>query len=303
MLHRLRRPTLSAVVLLGLLASPCGRAQPAPTAGHPHFAAETTGAGPHVVLLPGLASGPTTWAPVLTALTDRYTVHLITVAGFAGVPRATGGDSDMLLDALRDELAAYVAGLDGPAVIVGHSLGGFTALRVAVEQPAHLTGIVVVDALPFLAAAVDSAMTPDRARAQIAPSLPFMASQTPDQVRMSQAMALRGLVRDTSAVAALLADNGRSDAGAIAQAFAEMVTTDARPDLPRVAVPALVVVAADGYGGVPPAALYARQYAGLAGVEVEVVPQALHFITYDQPEALLALLAPFLDRALPAPAP
>lgn len=258
-----------------------------------------------MILLPGLASGPTTWAPILPGLTARYTVHLVTVAGFAGVPRTAVAGNAPLLDALRDELTAYVAGLDGPAVLVGHSLGGFTALRVAGERPERLAGIVVVDALPFLAAAVDSTMTPDRARAQIAPALPFMASQTPEQVRMSQAIALRGLVRDTSAVAALLADNGRSDAGTIAQAFAEMVTTDARPDLARVSVPALVVVAGDGYAAASasPAALYARQYAGLFGVEIEVVPQSLHFITYDQPEALLALLNPFLARTLPAPVP
>lgn len=284
----------SLVVLIPLLLAAGAHAHTTPS--HPHVAIETVGAGPHVVLVPGLASGPTTWAPVAPELEARYTVHRVTLAGFAGVPREGDGP---FLDAVRDELAAYVESLDGPAVVVGHSLGGWTALRIAELRPDHLAGIVVVDALPFLAAVMDTTMTPERARAQIAPALPVMAAQTPEQTRLSQEMALRGLVHDTTAVAVLFADNGRSDAGAITQAFADMFTTDARPDLPRIAVPALVVVAGDGYGPdlATGPAIYARQYAGLPGVQIAVVPDALHFLMHDQPAAFRALLDPFLETS------
>ncbi len=293
-----RSAGLVVALVVALLTAVGAWGQPAPTAAHPHFAVETSGAGPHVVLVPGLASGPTTWAPTVPALAG-YTVHRVTLAGFAGVPRVGDGP---FLDAVRDEVAAYVASLDGPAVVVGHSLGGWTAQRVAALRPDGLVGIVVVDALPFLAAAMDSAVTQEQARTRIAPALPVMAAQTPEQTRASQAMALRGLVHDTSAVAVLLPDNGRSDAGAITQAFADLFTTDARPDLPHIAVPTLVVVAGDGYGPDPATApaLYARQYAGLAGVEIDVVPDALHFLMHDQPEAFNALLVGFLGRTLPA---
>jgi len=55
---------------------------------------------------------------------DRYQIHVLSLAGFAGVPRVAGP----LIENAREGLAAYIRTnhLEKP-VIVGHSLGGFLA--------------------------------------------------------------------------------------------------------------------------------------------------------------------------------
>ena len=274
----------------------------------PHIRVEVDGRGPHVVLVPGLASGPSTWNETVPAL-GGYTVHRVTVAGFAGVPRVEADSAGGMMDAVRDELAAYVAGLDGPAVVVGHSLGGFTAVRVAALRPANLAGIVVVDSPPFMAA-LGRSEPPDlnAIRAQFAAQRAFWIGMTPEQVRANQAMILSQMVADSSDVSDLLVDNAQSDPVAMYQALVEGMTTDARVDLPRIEVPALVVLAGAGYAnfGAPDAeavrALYEPQYAGLGGAQIEVIPGVRHFLMRDDPPAFNALLTAFLDGALPGPA-
>ena len=278
----------------------------APVLAQPHIAVDVDGSGPHVVLVPGLASGPSTWNETVPAL-GGYTVHRVTVAGFAGVPRVEAGSAGGMLDAVRDQLAAYVAALDGPAVVVGHSLGGFTALRTAALRPDNLAGVVVVDSPPFMAAlGAEGPPDLDAIRAQFEAGRAFMVSLTPDQVRANQAMVLAQIVTDPADVADLLEDNALSDPIAIYQALVEGMTTDARAGFPRVEVPTLVVLAGAGYAnfGAPDPdavrAMYEPQYAGLDGVRIEVVPDVRHFLMRDDPGAFNALLTAFLDGTLPA---
>ena len=290
---------------LALLFSLLALAAAAPQA-QSHIRVEADGHGPHVVLVPGLASGPSTWNETVPVL-DGYTVHRVTVAGFAGVPRVEADSAGGMLDAVRDELAAYVAGLDGPTVVVGHSLGGFLAFRVAALRPTGLAGVVVVDAPAFMAAlAGDAPPDLDVIRAQFEQGRAYMVDMTPDQVRANQEMTLAQMVADSSDVADLLEDNALTDPAASYQALVELVTTDGRPDLARIEVPALVVLAGAGYAqfGAPDPddvrALYEPQYAGLDGVRIEVVPDVRHFLMRDDPDAFNALLTSFLDGALPA---
>ena len=291
---------MRSLLLIALLFTVGGMAPHA----QPHVRVEADGHGPHVVLVPGLASGPSTWNETVPAL-GGYTVHRVTVAGFAGVPRVEADSAGGMLDAVRDELAAYVAGLDGPTVVVGHSLGGFLAIRVAALRPEGLAGVVVVDAPAFMAALASNAPPDlDAIRSQFESGRAYMVNMTPDQVRANQEMTLAQMVADSSDVADLLEDNALTDPAASYQALVELVTTDGRPDLARIEVPSLVVLAGAGYaqfGAPDPAAvraMYEPQYDDLDGVRIEVVPDVRHFLMRDDPEAFNALLTAFLGEAI-----
>src|ERR1700693_2527820 len=96
------------------------------------FQVKVTGQRQPVILVPGLSSSGETWDTTVEHYRDRFECHILTVAGFAGVPRVAAA----MLERVRHGIAEYIRQkhLDRP-VIVGHSLGGFLALSVASRYP------------------------------------------------------------------------------------------------------------------------------------------------------------------------
>ncbi|WP_262423499.1 alpha/beta fold hydrolase [Brevundimonas denitrificans] len=113
------------------------------------IAVTARGAGPDVILIPGLASTPAVWDDTARALQNRYRVHVVAVNGFGDT--APGANArGPLTAAIADELRRYMAEqeLERPAVI-GHSMGGQIALKMAADAPGRVGRVMVVDASPF----------------------------------------------------------------------------------------------------------------------------------------------------------
>ncbi len=126
------------------------------------FQVKVTGHGRPLILIPGLSSSGETWDTTVARYKDRFECHVLTLAGFAGVPRIPAP----MLATVRDEIAAYIRKnkLDHP-VVIGHSLGGTMALDLAARYPDLLGRIVIVDSYPFLMGAMDPKATLESARA------------------------------------------------------------------------------------------------------------------------------------------
>ncbi|MEL6616355.1 MAG: alpha/beta hydrolase, partial [Bacteroidota bacterium] len=184
-----------------------------------------------------------------------------------------------------------------PAAVVGHSLGGFTALRVGLLAPEAVSHVVVVDALPFLASMQDPSATEETAAASGAGMKQMMALSSPEQFRVQQRMVLQSMMTSPDSVEAYLDLHAASDPSTVAQAFYDMWTTDLRDDLAQMTVPTLVLAAGAGFGTTPEATrtMYEGAYADLAGVQIIAVPEARHFIQIDQPDAIAAHLRAFLS--------
>lgn len=118
---------------------------------------ETRGRGPDVVLIPGLASTAAVWRRTADRLDDRYRVHLVTVKGFG--PTDPGANAEGAVSApVANEIRRYIAAqrMQRPALI-GHSLGGQIALRIAAADGRRIGRVMVVDAAPFFPSLISDA--------------------------------------------------------------------------------------------------------------------------------------------------
>lgn len=280
--------------LLAALAALLALVAPANAQTDATFAVEVVGSGADVVLIPGLSSSGPVWDGTVARLSSRHRLHVVTLAGFGHVAPVEAGHRDGFLDAVLDDLEAYVRALDTPVAVVGHSLGGWTALRLGLEAPGAVSRVVVVDAVPFLAAMQNPAATEESVAPMGAQMKRIMALASPEQFRVQQEMALTGMITDPDTAAAYLDIHAASDPGTVAQAMHDMYTTDLRALVPALEVPTLVMAAGAGYGGMDVGALYDTQYGDAPAVRVEVVPGTRHFIMLDQPGTFADRLASFL---------
>jgi pimeloyl-ACP methyl ester carboxylesterase len=107
--------------------------------------------GPPVLFLHGITSCVHTWDWVLPHLADRYRVLRLDFRGHGESGRAEG--SYQFADYITDAAAVCRQLVGGPAVVVGHSLGGGTAAALAQQHPELVTAAFMED--PALMAAVD----------------------------------------------------------------------------------------------------------------------------------------------------
>lgn len=275
-----RRCFLLAAAALGLV----GAAPPSAPAAPARFTVEVRGAGPDVILIPGLTSGREVWAATVAAV-PGYRYHLIQVAGFAGAP-AAGNGAGPVVAPLAEAIARYVAEqrLDRPA-IVGHSMGGTLALMIGARHPSLVGRIMVVDMLPqpaglFGGSASDWGPLADRLGAWF---------ETPGGRSLFASF--------MSAFSPPGSVNGRSDPDVVARATHDLATTDLTSALPSIRVPLTVVYAAPDRA--TQAAIdrtFAGAYANAPNARLIRIDNSGHMVMQDQPARFRAALRAFLAR-------
>jgi N-formylmaleamate deformylase len=265
------------------------------------FQVKVSGHGQPMILIPGLSSSGETWETTVAHYRDRFECHVLTVAGFAGVPRVPAP----ILDQVRDGLADYIRAhkLARP-VIVGHSLGGFLALALAVKYPELPGRLVIVDSYPFLAGVMDPQATPETARQMAAQMRQYMDPQSQEDYEryVKSGVGTRGMVTSDAGFERLIQWGLASDRTAVADAMAELLTADLRAELAAIKSPTLVLAAWAGYkqyGATRESTLanLRAQYAKLSGVEFRVTDTARHFMMWDDPAWFFAAVDGFLAQS------
>ncbi|MQY29949.1 alpha/beta fold hydrolase [Nocardia aurantia] len=105
------------------------------------LAYEESGDGPPVLLLHANAHDHHDFDPIVPALSRAHRVIAVDWPGH-GVTAA----NPITATKLADALAEFVAGLGPePVVLIGNSVGGFAAARLAIEEPARVAGLVLVN--------------------------------------------------------------------------------------------------------------------------------------------------------------
>ena len=262
----------------------------------PRFTVEVTGSGPDLILIPGLASHPETFDTTVTQIEDRFTLHRVHVAGFAGAAPAGNAGEDDILFPLAKEIADYASTLENPPSVIGHSLGGLTAMIAALEHEDAFTSVMVIDVLPFFSVLIDPSATEE----SIAPTAAFLKTtlitQPDDIYKIRQREALDALTKSDEALEKSLQWSLETDRSIMAEAMHDVLTTDIRDQMASFPVPLMVLYARDEV--IPNMERVEQQFlSGYAPVpDLNMVPidGALHFVMYDQPKSYASALERFL---------
>jgi N-formylmaleamate deformylase len=269
------------------------------------FQVDVSGRGRPIIFIPGVASAGDTWRATVAHYRDRYTCHVLTLAGYAGVPPI----ADPLMATVRDEVAAYIReeALDKP-IVVGHSLGGTLTLDLAIHYPDLVGPIVIVDALPFMAGASGQAKTLADARPMIDQMVATMASQTPEQYAQffrSASAPARYMVTAASDLEMITQWGLASDRGTVGRSMAELFRMDLREDVAKISAPTLLIGTWTGLRDqartsgaevtrAQVIATFDQQFARLPRLHFALADRARHFVMLDDPQWFFAELDAFL---------
>ncbi|KQY84876.1 alpha/beta fold hydrolase [Brevundimonas sp. Root1423] len=283
-------------VVLATHAEAAPVVQSSPVLASDRLSVEVAGQGPDVILIPGFASSREVWRAEAERLKATHRVHLVQLAGFAGEPW-THGDGPFVEPAV-EALARYIrdSGLQRPAII-GHSMGGMSAVMLAQRHPDFVGRVMSVDSLPFFSALFGPTATVESARPFAQQAAAGILAADEAGFRAGQAQGAIGYSRTPATRAAMVEWSVASDRQAMASAISDVMTTDLRPGLAAMTTPVWAIYAADEDGGAPAAmadALWTREYAALPGVRMIRVDGSRHFIMADQPERFAEIVDQFL---------
>ena len=272
--------------------------------GHnqPQLHAKVSGSGQPMILIPGLTCDGAVWDTTLEMLGDQYEYHVLTLPGFAGNAPLDDVESGFFSQVQKMVLDYIDQNKLKNPIIVGHSLGGFMALNIAIERPDLPEKIVIVDSLPFLTAVQMPGATAESAKgfAKGMKSQMNAASNQPYEQKLAyQKQMLTSMIKDQEHINIAADWGAKSDMETVAQAMYEMYTTDVREELDKIKAPTLVLgawIAYKNFGVSRESTLnnFVSQYEKLDGVTIDLTDKGNHFIMWDDPEFFHGWLKKFL---------
>jgi pimeloyl-ACP methyl ester carboxylesterase len=262
------------------------------------FSVERTGHGPAMILIPGLYCSGEVWKETVARYQDRFTCYSLTLPGFAGQPAI---HTDTLLATVAREIGRFIVEnkLRKP-LIVGHSLGGWLALEVAVTNPGLIGGIVCVSSSPFLPGlAMGDNITIDSARNIGTQIKGYMVGQTPEQIRAGQKYVLPTMMRDSQRISEVTEMAVRCDAATQGECMYELFSIDLRPEMNKIQCPVLALgdwASYKSYGATRENTMekYQHQFAKAPHVSIALSDTSKHFIMFDEPAWFFGEMDKFL---------
>jgi len=265
----------------------------------PHISVVSIGKGTPVILIPGLSSPRTVWDGVVPGLAKTHRVYLVQVNGFAGDAPGANLSSGILEGIVEDLHALIEREKIAGAAIVGHSMGGLVALKLAEKHQADPGRIMIVDALPFIGTlfspAATVAMVEPQAKAMRDAQVASYGKPVSDAAAQAIAdrLALKPVSRALVSGWAKAADLRVSGA-----AMYEDMTSDLRPVMKTIATPITLVYpwSVDGPTKSQADAMYHAAYKDAPHVTFVDIGEARHFVMLDQPALFQEAVVAFLSR-------
>jgi pimeloyl-ACP methyl ester carboxylesterase len=224
----------------------------------------TSGEGAPLLLLHGLAASARWWSKVLPALGADHRVYAVDLPAFG----ESGHGVRFHLERVPDQLVALMDELGiGRASVVGHSMGGLIAGRMAADHADRVDRLVLVDA-GFL---------------RLDPSWLHKVTGPVRAIRFTRPPLARLLMQDLARVGGVR----------LADATFQLLRTDWVDVLPRIQAPTLVVW---GEGDtICPRVIGQGIVQRVPGATLALIPGCGHNPMWERPDAFVDAVVPFLD--------
>ncbi|RJY09305.1 alpha/beta fold hydrolase [Aurantiacibacter aquimixticola] len=289
--------TLALLLGLAILLTP--RSASAQEAFEPaRFSVEVTGEGPDAIFIPGLSTSREVWRDAVADL-EGYRVHLVQVRGF-GEDAGMNAQGEVLVP-LVAELARYIEAeqMEAPAII-GHSVGGLTAMTLAAKHPDLPGRVMIVDALPWIAhifvpPGTEPQMDAMLARGEMMRRM-MAGGWTGQRGPGAPEQMLRTQIADPASMPRLLEITDGVDTRVSGQLIYDALTADMRENIASITAPVTVMVPVrpDFLPAATVERFYRAQYAALPDADFVTIAHAGHFVMLDQPDEFRDALAVFL---------
>lgn len=260
---------------------------------------EVVGSGKDVILIPGLSSSPEVWQSTVQAV-PGYRYHLVHVKGFAGAAPGANANGPFL-DPVAHAISEYIAAnkLEAPA-LVGHSLGGSIAMRLATHHPEQVGKLMVVDMLPFMGVMFGGpTATADSVKPAAEASRKNLTTLAGDARRDAITKTIGNMVKTEGLRAKAVEHSMTSDPAVSGNAMYDLITTDMRADLANYKGPIEVLWVYPPNAPIPEAVYgpaFTQSFKAAPQAQVKQVPDAWHFLMWDNPTFWQAELKAFLEK-------
>ncbi|KFF08708.1 alpha/beta fold hydrolase [Chryseobacterium luteum] len=253
------------------------------------FEVKKTGKGKQsIIFIPGFASSGEVWNETVTQFDKKFSCYVLTMKGFAGVkPLADANFKDWekgIADYIKDQK------IEKP-IIIGHSMGGGLAMALAADYPELVSKIVVVDALPCLAALSDPNFK-SKENNDCTSTINTLKAMSDEQFKQMQTATIPRLVANPSMQETVVGWSMKSDRITFAKMYCDFSNTDLREKIQTIQCPSLILL--ESYFVNFKSAIES-QYKNLKSADMRYASKGLHFIMYDDKEWYFEQLNNFLS--------
>ena len=252
------------------------------------FEVEKSGNGNRtIVLIPGFACSGEVWAETKTVYEKNFTCYVLTMAGFAGAKPGPNPSFEKWKTGIADFIKAEK--MKKP-ILIGHSMGGGLAMAIAADYAKLVEKIVVVDALPCLAALANPGFK-QQENNDCSAMINQIIALPKDQFYQMQKASMPQLIQNTAMQETVVNWSVASDRQTFAKMYCDFSNTDLREKIGNIRCPTLVLLGSNFRNFKQ---TIEDQYKNLETADLKYAKKGLHFIMYDDKEWYFDQLANFL---------
>ncbi len=246
---------------------------------------EISGKGPALVFIHGLGSSTRDWEYQVPEFSKEYQVITIDLRGHG---RSDKPDGPYTIPMFAADVAALLQALDIPSAhIVGISLGGAVAFQLALDHPAMVKTLTIVNSAPALGG------TREQAQQEIERRVGIVQQYGMQAMGQSLAPALFPQPEHASLRDAFVTRWAENDPAAYIAATRSMLDWDVTGQLGSIQSPTLILTADQDYSPVAVKEAYAKL---LPNAQLAVIANAHHAVPLEQSQEFNRVLAQFLAQ-------